>query len=72
MVDSNLLRFLAKQNPFKATGQSHAYLDVEDNENTSSGSKRSDGEQQQRAWLYQMHQHRQPPLFRPQLAILHL
>jgi hypothetical protein len=51
MVDSNLLRFLAKQKPLqKQAGQSQAYLDVQDDENTSSASvNNGDGEQQQQS-----------------------
>jgi hypothetical protein len=55
MVDSNLLRFLAKQKPLqKQAGQSQAYLDVQDNENTdTSGSVNNDEQQQQQQSLPQ-------------------
>jgi hypothetical protein len=51
MVDSNLLRFLAKQKPVqKQAGQSQAYLDVPEDDGTSSASvNNSDSDQQQQS-----------------------
>jgi hypothetical protein len=61
MVDSNLLRFLSNKNPSKQAGQSHAYLDVEDNENNTNGINAPILNSNSRAWLYQMHQAPAPP-----------